>query len=159
MERKSNMTLLQKIINSLGLCFLFGCSGNDQQEVQNLLDWYSAQIENLASHIEHDVELDRQGHYPHAGKIGYRPVGSIAYTINDKHGVRLEVSEKLRLQASDIEQTQGYRRLAEKVSLLGWKLAIEERMVDGDGVDSYNSLDEYIDDHPRYYVVKISGWQ
>ena len=32
------------------------------------------------------------------------------------------------------------------------------KTVEGDGVDTFDSLDEYIDDIPRYYTVTISGW-
>ena len=151
--------MLNKIFKSLGLCVLFGCSdNNDQQEINDLLNWYSAQLNAMIEHIQQDVALDQQGHYPHAGKTGYRPVGYIEYELKNKHGARLELSEKLGLTGEQIEQTPGYRTLAAKIAELGWHLALEEHKVEGDGVDSDYSLDEYIADHSRYFVIKISGW-
>ena len=151
--------MLKKILKSLGLCVLFGCSNNnDQQEINALLNWVSAELNALVENIQADVALDQQGHYPHAGKTSYQPVGSIAYLLKNKHGGRLELSQKLRLTGKDIEQTAGYQALAAKVAELGWKISLQEHKVEGDGVDSDYSLDEYIADHMRYYVVRISGW-
>lgn len=151
--------MLNKILKSLGLCVLFGCSNNnDQQEINDLLNWYSAQLNALVEHIQADAAQDQQGHYPHAGKITYQPVGHIDYVVKNKHGRRLELSQKLKLTASHIEQTAGYLALAARVAELGWHISLQEHKVEGDGVDTDYSLDEYIADHPRYYVVRISGW-
>lgn len=58
----------------------------------------------------------------------------------------------------DITATQGYSKLASKVNELGFLLKLEEKAVEGDDVDSFYELDEYVNDFPRYYVVTVSGW-
>ena len=150
--------MLKKILQSMGVFVLFGCSGNNQQEINDLLNWYSAQLAQLSTQIAADVALDKQGHYPHTGKVSYQPAGTIAYVLLNKHGKRLEVSKKLHFGITEIQQTPGYQKLASQVAASGWQLTLEEHKVDGDGVDTNYSLDEYISDPQRYYIIRLSGW-
>jgi len=48
--------------------------------------------------------------------------------------------------------------LEDKARSLDLKIRLDEKAVEGDGVDTINELDEYIDDYPRYYTLTISGW-
>jgi hypothetical protein len=41
---------------------------------------------------------------------------------------------------------------------MGLKIRLDETEVEGDGVQTWNELDEYVDDYPRFYTVTISGW-
>ena len=54
--------------------------------------------------------------------------------------------------------TEGYRNLLAKPQELNLSIRLEEKNVEGDDVESFHQLDEYIDDFPRYYTVTVSGW-
>jgi hypothetical protein len=86
------------------------------------------------------------------------PKGSITYTLLDKNRSRFELSQFTELSSSDIESTRGYQQLRDKAEGLGLNIRLNEIEVEGDGVQSWNELDEYINDYPRFYTVTISGW-
>jgi len=37
-------------------------------------------------------------------------------------------------------------------------ISLDEIEVEGDGVSTWNELDEYVDDIPRFYTITVSGW-
>jgi len=153
------MSLLNKLIGSLGFLCVFGCSNsNDEKERQELLKWLNHQIIAISENIEADIELEKKGFYVHQGKTDYASKGYIEYTLKEKTGARLDVSQHSLLKLNDIKNTDGYQQLAAKANHLNLLLKINEVNVDGDEVESYEELDEYIDDIPRYFVITLSGW-
>jgi len=153
------MSLFKKLIGSLGLLCLFGCSNqNDEQERLDLLKWINHNLSQISQHIEADIEKEKQGFFVHEGKTDYQSKGTIHYTLKEKTGKRLEVSERSLLTLDDIKNTEGYRQMETVANALNLTLSIEEKSVDGDEVESYEELDEYIDDIQRYFVITISGW-
>ena len=78
--------------------------------------------------------------------------------LRDKHHARFDVSDKNKIRPQDIIETEGYSKLETKVRELSLSIRLEEKNVEGDGVESFDELDEYTDDFPRYYTVTISGW-
>jgi hypothetical protein len=129
-----------------------------QETTAELKQWFSDQLIIISEGLEKDITLDKKGHYPHSGKQSLAPKGSITYTLLDKNRSRFELSQFTELSSSDIESTRGYQRLRDKAEGLGLNIRLNEIEVEGDGVQSWNELDEYINDYPRFYTVTISGW-
>lgn len=123
-----------------------------------LKKWFSGRLQKIAENLDADIDKDNKGEYPHAGAQTFNKHGKITYVLLDKNHARFDISDKNSLSRRDILETAGYRLLENKVHQLNLELRLEENDVDGDGVDSFNSLDEYIDDIQRYYTVTISGW-
>lgn len=153
------MSFIKKLIGSFGLLCLFGCSNNnDEQERQDLLKWINHNLTQINQQIKADIEKEKQGFFVHEGKTGYQSKGSIEYVLKEKTGHRLEVSQHSLLTLNDIKNTEAYRQLETTASTLKVLLAIQEMNIDGDEVDSFEELDEYIDDVQRYFVITVSGW-
>jgi len=153
------MSLFKKIIGSLGVLCLVDCSNsNDEQERKDLLKWINHNLSQISQHIEADIEKDKQGFFVHEGKTDYQSKGAIDYVLKEKTGQRLEVSQHSLLALDDIKNTEGYQQLQTVTSALKISLTIQEKNIDGDEVDSYEELDEYIDDIERYFVIRVSGW-
>jgi len=123
-----------------------------------LKKWFSSRLADIAADIEADIDKEKKGDYPHAGKQTFDSRGMIVYELRDKNYARFDISDKTALNAQDIMQTDGYRQLQEKVRELNLAIRLDEKNVEGDGVNTFNEIDEYIDDYPRYYTVTISGW-
>ena len=153
------MRLFKKLISGLGILCLFGCSNsNDEQQRQNLLKWIEFHLTQISQQIEADINKEKQGFYPHHGKTDYKSKGYIEYILQEKTGARLLVSQRSLLSLDDIKNTDAYKNLALKAEVLQLQLFIKEKNIDGDEVETYEELDEYIDDIERYFVVTISGW-
>ena len=120
--------------------------------------WFSSRLEQISNNLDNDIALDQRGEYPHAGKQTFEKHGSITYLLLDKTGARFDVSDKNKLTSRHIMATSGYRKLESKVRQLKLNIHLEEVNVEGDGVESFTQLDEYVADFPRYYTVTISGW-
>lgn len=129
---------------------------NDSDE--ELRKWFSSKLTQISTGLEKDIDKDKKGEYPHEGKQSFAPRGAIVYVLLDKKLSRLDVSDKNYLSKADLLQTEGYKQLATKAGDLGLSVLLEEKEVEGDGVDSFIELDEYIDDFPRYYTVTVTGW-
>lgn len=124
----------------------------------DLKKWFSSRLEQIAEKLEKDIDKDKNGEYPHAGVQTFEKHGKITYTLRDKNHARFDVSDKNKLTRQDIINTAGYRKLEAKALQLNLTIQLDENMVEGDGVQTFNELDEYIDDYPRYYTVTIGGW-
>lgn len=120
--------------------------------------WFSSKLSEITENLESDIAKDIEGEYPHAGKQSFSQRGSITYVLLDKRYKRFDVSDKNNLNTQDIIDTDGYRSLEKKTRSLNLAIRLDEKEVEGDDVDTFNELDEYIDDFPRYYTVTISGW-
>lgn len=154
------MSLIKKLIGGLSVLCLFGCSSpNEEKERLELIKWLDHHLTLLSTQVSDDIEREKKGLYPHeAKKTEYNSKGQIDYELKDKHGKRLTVSEYSLLKTEDIKNTAGFRLLEDTVIKLGYQLQLKRMTVDGDGVDSYGELDEYIDEKEDYFVITISGW-
>ena len=147
-------------MGSLSLLCAFGCSNsNDEQERKDLLKWLDFHIAQISQQIGSDINKEKKGFYPHPGKTGYSSKGYIKYELKEKTGQRLLVSERSLLTLNDIKQTESFKQLALQVKKLNLQLEITEKNIDGDEVESFEELDEYIDDIERYFIITVSGWQ
>lgn len=152
------MSLIKKIISSISILCAVGCSNNDEQQRQELLKWLDHHISHISEQLASDIEKERQGFYPHDGKTEYHSKGYIDYVLREKNGNRLEVSQHSLLTIDDIKHTAGYQRLSAAASKLQASITISNETIDGDEVESYEELDEYIDDIQQYFVIRVSGW-
>ena len=126
--------------------------------VAELSAWFSAKLDEIAANAEKDIALDEQGHYPHKGNQTFSKVGSITYLLVDKSLKRFDISELNELGLQDIKTTEGYQRLEAWAEKAGLRIQLNEIVTEGDGVTSWDEIDDYIDDIPRYYSVTLSGW-
>lgn len=129
-----------------------------QHSTAELKNWFSKALSDIAANIEKDIEKDIRGEYPHAGMQTFSRRGMITYVIIDKDYRRFDILDNTALTSRDITQTEGYKMLIARIRELSLSILLEEINVDGDGVESFNELDEYTFGSPRYYTVTISGW-
>jgi hypothetical protein len=54
--------------------------------------------------------------------------------------------------------TENYQRLKSLVNDAGYTIELKEINIDADGIETYEELDDYIDNYERYYIIVISGW-
>ncbi len=152
------MNTILVIILICGIAYLVFFHRPGQETAAELKRWFSDQLVIISEGLEKDIALDKQGHYPHSGKQSLAPAGSITYTLSDKNSSRFELSQFSELSSGDIESTPGYQLLRNKAEGMGLSIRLDEVEVEGDGVETWNELDEYINDFPRYYTVTVSGW-
>jgi len=155
---KKNMSTLVIILLAAGIAYLAIFHKPQNHTDAELKKWFSSKLSDIADRFEADIEKDKEGEYSHAGKQSFEKRGVITYTLHDKNYARFDVSDKNDISLSDIKDTAGYSKLEAKTRDLGLSILLEEREVEGDGVESFTELDEYIDDFPRYYTVTVSGW-
>lgn len=153
--------MIGKIIFALcliGFFYLFFFNKPRHHTNEELQSWFSTRIEKITNELDKDVELDKLGQYPHAGKQSFASKGAITYHLLDKQYARFELSEHHPFSIDDIKSTRAWKKLSSKADSLGYELSLDEIEIDGDEIDSYESLDEYIDDIPRYFTITVSGW-
>jgi hypothetical protein len=155
---KDNMNTLLIIMLLCGIAYLALSRKPEEETATELRQWFSTRLGEISERLESDIEKDRRGHYPHPGRHSLEPQGSITYTLLDKNLSRFELSQFSELTAPDIESTTGYTRLKSAVDRMGLNLRLDEVEVEGDGVSTWNELDEYVHDIPHYFTVTVSGW-
>lgn len=155
---KLSMSTFVFIILVAGIAYLAIFNKPKHPSDAELEKWFSSKLISIADKLENDIEQDKKGAYPHAGKQSFKKRGVIDYILLDKNFSRFDVSDKNPLSRKDIIKTKGYGVLEDKARKLALTIHLKENEVEGDGVDSFNELDEYIDDFPRYYTVTIRGW-
>ncbi len=157
------MSLLNKLLDRIDLAILFKPRIDDEKERQQSIDWINHFLLSILQSVINDIELEKQEFYPHpenqhainptAGSLGY-----IRYIIKDKTDKRLELSQFSLVSCNSIKMTENYQKLKSLVNNTGYDIELKEINIDGDGIETYNELDDYIDDFERYFVILISGW-
>ena len=155
---KVNMNTLLIVALIFGIAMLVLFHRPKQDNVAELKQWFSKQLTVISDNLERDIELEKLGQYPHPGKQSFESKGSITYTLLDKNLSRFELSQFSELSAEDVESTAGYALLSDTAGRLGVKMQLTEIEVEGDGVETWHELDEYVYDFPRFYSVTVSGW-
>lgn len=157
------MSLVQKFLDKTGLAILLKPRIDDDEEHRQALAWINHFLVSIIEAFEQDIKTEKLGFYPHpenqqalnacADSLGY-----LKYTINDKYGQRLDISQFSLVSCNSIKQTENYKKLKTLVGNAEYNIELKEVDVDGDGVETYGELDEYTDDYERYFVIHISGW-
>mgnify|MGYP001828968250 FL=1 len=155
---KKNMSTFIFILLIAGIASLVLFHKPKNHSEAELIKWFSSKLSDISIRLEDDIEKDKKGEYAHTGKQSFDKRGTIIYVLHDKNYARFDVSDKNNLSVKDIMNTKGYKKLYKKTRELNLSIRLEEKDVEGDGVDKLDSLDEYVDDFPLYYTVEISGW-
>ena len=155
---KKFMSTFILLLLVMGFVFLVISHKPKHPSEAEIKKWLSSKLTEISVRVENDIHKDKTGEYPHAGKQSFKSRGTITYLLADKHNARFDISDKNTLNIEDIKKTDGYRDLAGKAKDMNLTILLEEKEVEGDEVDTFDELDEYIDDIPRYYTVTISGW-
>ena len=155
---KNNMSVFIFILLVAGIVYLAIFHKPQNHSEADLKKWFSSKLSDIADTLEGDIEKDKAGEYAHAGIQSFEKRGAINYVLRDKRYARFDVSDKNNISVKDVMDTDGYNKLEKKTRALNLSIRLEEKDVEGDGVDTFNELDEFIDDFPRYYTVTISGW-
>jgi len=157
------MNFLQKLLDKSGLSIIFTPRVDDEKERQQTVDWINHSLLPVIEKVADDIETEKQGFYPHpenaqalnktADSLGY-----IQYVIKNKLGERLELSQFSLVSCNSIKMTENYQKLKSLVNDAGYAIELKEINIDGDGIETYEELDDYIDDFERYFIIVISGW-
>ena len=157
------MPIIKKFLEKTGLDFLFKPSIDDEEERQKALEWINHFLQSIIDRVDNDINTEKQGFYPHpenpqalnatADSLGY-----IQYELKDKSGGRLQLSEFSLVSCNSIKMTENFQQLKSQLADAGHQIELKEINVDGDGVETYQELDEYCDDIERYFTITISGW-
>ena len=146
------------ILIAVGIVYLAVFHKPEHYSEAELQKWFSTRLMAISSSLDDDIEKDKRGEYRHSGKQTFEKQGAITYVLFDKDYARFDISDKNNLNSQDIMETTGYKTLQQKSSSLGLEVFLQEKEVEGDDVETFDELDEYVDDFPRYYTVTISGW-
>ena len=155
---KKPMSTFVMLLIAAGIAYLVLFNKPYHYSEEDLKKWFSSKLIEISENIEKDIEKDNKGEYRHAGLQTFDKQGQITYLLIDKNYARFDISDSNSLVATDIIQTSGYKQLEDKINNLNLSMRLEEKDVDGDDVETFDEMDEYIDDFPRYYTVTISGW-
>lgn len=157
------MNFFKKLLDKSGVAYLFKPSVNDEKEAQTITEWINDHLLSILDAVEKDIALEKQGLYSHSNQpadvnIKSDSLGYVEYVIKDKSGGRLELSQFSLVSCNGIKMTDNYKRLKSFSDKNGYTLELKEVNIDGDGVDTYEELDDYLDDFERYLIITISGW-
>jgi len=157
------MNFFQKLLERTGLSIIFQPRIDDEEERQKTIDWINHSLIPVIEKVNDDIETEKLGFYPHpenqqalnekADSLGY-----IQYIIQDKAGGRLELSQFNLVSCNSIKMTENYQKLKLLVNEAGYVIELKEINIDGDGIETYEELDDYIDNYERYFIIVISGW-
>ncbi len=157
------MNFFQKLLEQSGLAIIFKPRVDDEKERQQTVDWINHSLIPIIETVVDDIETEKLGFFPHpeneqalnerADSLGY-----IQYLIKNKLGERLELSRYSLVSCNSIKMTENYQKLKSRVNDAGYTIELKEINIDGDGIETYEELDEYIDDFERYFIILISGW-
>jgi len=156
------MSFIQKLLDRSGLAILFQPRIDEDKERQQTIDWINHSLLSIIQTVSDDIETEKQGFYPHPeNKQALTPsadaLGYIQYTLKDKTGKRLELSQYSLVSCNSIKMTENYMKLKSLIKNSGYNIELKEINIDADGVETYEELDEYTDDFERYFVIHVSG--
>ncbi|NOQ87284.1 MAG: hypothetical protein GQ550_00020 [Gammaproteobacteria bacterium] len=157
------MSFIQKLLDKSGLAILLQPRIDDDKERQQTIVWINNYLLAIIQSVLDDIETEKLGFYPHpenqqALNLSADSLGYIQYIIKDKTGKRLELSQFSLVSCNSIKTTENYRKLKALINDAGYDIGLKEINIDGDGVETYEELDEYTDDFERYFVIHVSGW-
>jgi hypothetical protein len=148
------MSFIQKLLDKSGLAILFKPRIDDEKERQQTVNWINHSLIPIIESVADDIETEKQGFYPHpenqqalnatADSLGY-----IQYVIKNNSGERLELSQFSLVSCNSIKMTENYQNLKSLVNEAGYTIQLKEINIDGDGIETYEELDDYTDDFER----------
>jgi len=157
------MNFFQKLLERSGLSIIFQPRIDDEKERQLTIEWINCSLLPIIEKVPNDIETEKLGFYPHpenlqalnakADSLGY-----IQYTLQNKAGARLVLSQFSLVSCNSIKMTENYQQLKTLVKDAGYSIELKEINIDANGNKIYGELDDYVDNYDRYFVIVISGW-
>ena len=158
-----SMRFFQKLLERSGISIIFQPRIDDEKERQQTIEWINYSLAAIVENTADDIEREKLGFFPHpeneqalnerADSLGY-----IQYILKDKAGGRLELSQFNLVSCNSIKMTENYQKLKSLVNDAGYTIELKEINIDGDGIEIYEELDDYVDNYDRYFLIVISGW-
>ena len=157
------MSFIRKLLDKSGLSILFQPRFDDEEERQQTIDWINRSLLSIIQTVIADIETEKLGFYPHpenqqALNASADSLGYIQYTIKNKTGKRLELSQFSLVSCNSIKMTENYRKLKSLINNAGYNIELKEINIDDDGIETYEEPDEYTEDFERYFMILVSGW-
>jgi hypothetical protein len=157
------MNFFQKLLERSGLSIIFQPRIDDEKERQQTIEWINHSLLPLVDKVTGDIETEKLGFFPHPENLNALneradSLGYIQYIIKNKAGGRLELSQFNLVSCNSIKMTENYQKLKSLVNDAGYTIELKEINIDGDGIETYEELDDYVDNYDRYFLIVISGW-
>ena len=157
------MNFFQKLLERSGLSIIFQPRIDDEKERLQTIEWINHSLLPVIEKVSDDIKTEKLGFFPHPENLNALneradSLGYIQYIIKNKAGERLELSQFNLVSCNSIKMTENYQRLKSLVNDTGYTIELKEINIDGDGIETYEELDDYIDNYERYYIIVISGW-
>ena len=157
------MNFLQRLLDATGIADLLKPRIDDEAERKAVVEWINHYLTTVLESIEDDIDTEKKGFFAHLDNQHSRnektkSLGYVQYVIKDKYGSRLELSQFSLVSCNSIKMTENYMKLKAITDEKGYAIELKEINIDGDGVDTYEELDDYLDDFERYLVITVSGW-
>lgn len=157
------MNFFQKLLERSGLSIIFQPRIDDEQERQQTIEWINHSLLPLVDKVTDDIKMEKLGFFPHPENLNALndradSLGYIQYIIKNKTGERLELSQFNLVSCNSIKMTENYQKLKSLVNDAGYMIELKEINIDGDGIETYEELDDYVDNYDRYFIIVISGW-
>ena len=157
------MNLFLKLIDATGLGYLFEPRIDDEKERQEVIDWIDQYLHTVVASAENDIAKEKKGGFSlledqRDNHAKTQSLGYIQYLIKDKTGGRLELSQFSLVSRNSIKMTGSYQKLKAFTDDNGYVIELKEINIDETGNDTFEKLDDHLDDFERYFVITISGW-
>ena len=157
------MNFFQKLLERSGLSIIFQPRIDDEKERLQTIEWINHYLLSLIGKVSDDIETEKLGFFPHPENLNALneradSLGYVQYIIKNKTGERLELSQFNLVSCNSIKMTENYQRLKTLVNDAGYTIELKEINIDSDGIETYEELDDYIDNYDRYFLIVISGW-
>ena len=157
------MNFFQKLLERSGLSIIFQPRIDDEKERQQTIEWINHSLLPLVEKVTDDIETEKLGFFPHPENLNALneradSLGYIQYIIKNKAGGRLELSQFNLVSCNSIKMTENYQKIKSLVNDAGYTIELKEINIDGDGIETYEELDDYVDNYDRYFLIVISGW-
>jgi hypothetical protein len=157
------MNFFEKLLERSGLSIIFQPRIDDEKERQQTIEWINHSLLPLVGKVTDDIETEKLGFFPHPENLDALneradSLGYIQYIIKNKTDGRLELSQFNLVSCNSIKMTENYQKLKSLVNDAGYTIELKEINIDGDGIEIYEELDDYVDNYDRYFLIVISGW-
>lgn len=153
------MNVFKKLIDVTGLSYLFKPVIDDEKERQDTIAWIDQYLQTVVASLQNDIEMEQKGLYAHIeNQQNEESLGYIQYILKDKDGKRLELSQFSLVSCNSIKMTESYQQLKSFTDAQNYSIELKEINIDSNGADTYEVLDDQLDDFERYFIIIVSGW-
>lgn len=158
------MKVLQKLLDVTGLSYLFEPVIDDEKERLDTIARIDRYLHTIVATLQNDIAMEQQGSnvflHDQQNQQDQKPesLGYIQYLVKDEDGKRLELSQFSLVSCNSIKMTESYQLLKSFTDSHNYTIELKEINIDANGNDTFETLDDQLDDFERYFVITISGW-